>query len=57
MVVLMTDLLITILPSLPRWSRFENGELALKRLDYDSMRIVNSCLAQTVNLQFYEAKV
>ena len=49
--------MIAVHPASKRWSTFENGELVLQKLDYDNMRIVNSCLAQTVNLQFYEAKV
>jgi hypothetical protein len=51
------DLVIVVNPSYHRWSGFDNGELVLQRLDYDNLRIVNSCLAQTVNLQYYEAKV
>jgi hypothetical protein len=29
----------------------------LQRLDYNNIRIINSCLAQTVNLQYFEAQV
>jgi hypothetical protein len=51
------DLTLVIQPAAPKWSAFVDGELVLQRLDYDSIRIVNSCLAQTVNLQYFEAKV
>lgn len=29
----------------------------VQRLDFDTMRILNSCLAQTVNLQYFESQV
>ena len=51
------ELPIVIDPSSSRWSSFQNGELTLQRLDYNNIRIINSCLAQTVNLQYFEAQV
>lgn len=52
-----TDLSVVIDPSSSLWSSFQNGELTLQRLDYNNIRIINSCLAQTVNLQYFEAQV
>lgn len=51
------DLPVVIDPSSPHWSVVAHGELTLQRLDYDNIRIINSCLAQTVNLQYFEAQV
>jgi hypothetical protein len=50
-------LIVVVDPSYKKWSSFDRGELVVQKFDYDNMRIVNSCLAQTVNLQYYEAKV
>lgn len=36
---------------------FRDGELEVPGLDLDSVRVLNSCCAQTVNLQFFEGQV
>jgi uncharacterized Rmd1/YagE family protein len=36
---------------------FRQGVLVLDELDLDSVRVLNSCMAQTVNLQFFESQV
>lgn len=36
---------------------FQQGVLLLEEIDLDSVRVLNSCMAQTVNLQFFESQV
>ena len=51
------DMSVEVDPNLPRWSDLQDGVLRLQQLDLDSIRILNSCMAQTVNLQFFEGQV
>ena len=39
------------------WYGFRGGNLEVRGLCLDSVRVLNSCLAQTVNLQFFEGQV
>lgn len=43
--------------SAPANPQFHRGKLVIKELDLDSIRVLNSCLAQTVNLAFFESQV
>jgi hypothetical protein len=40
-----------------KWATIVGGTVRLRELDLDTARVLNSCLAQTVNLQFFEGKV
>lgn len=48
---------IVVDSTLARFCAFREGALWLRELDADSVRIVNGCMAQTVNLQFFEGQV
>ena len=51
------DCTLVIAPSASEWSALEDGRVILQDLDADNVRILNSIMAQTVNLQYYENKV
>jgi Uncharacterised ACR, YagE family COG1723 len=54
------DLTVEVNPeALPedKWCAMRDGTLVLRDLDMESVRIVNSCLGQTVHLQYYEARL
>lgn len=51
------DLQIEVNPTQAKFAEFSGGVLRLRSLDADALRILNSCLAQTVNLQFFEGQL
>lgn len=55
--VRLTDMQVDIDESMEEWSNFSQGRLKMRKLDIDNIRIINSCMAQTVNLAFYEGQV
>lgn len=49
--------MLQVQPSMPAWSTLSSGQLQVQELTDANVRIVSSALAQTVNLQYFEAEV